>query len=231
MKRVAFIFVLLSIMLRAGTVPDDSRQLIVVSSNGWDESRGKLQRYEKRGKRWQKIGDVVFVELGRRGLAWGRGLHHIPKEATNIKQEGDKRAPAGVFELPFAFGVNSLDINYPYKKMDNFDKCVDDGLSVNYNKIVDSRKVPKDYKSYENMKLRSGLYDYGLFVAHNPKQIVGAGSCIFLHIKKGENRPTVGCSAMSKSEIKELILWLDKSKHPVLVQAPKEWINKLVSLD
>ena len=231
MKRAGLIFVMLSIMLGAVGVPSDSKQLIVVSSMGWDNSSAELQRYEMRAMRWVKVGGAIPVEIGRKGLAWGRGLHHIPSGAKNIKQEGDKRAPAGVFELPFAFGVNSLDISYPYRVMHEYDRCVDDGFSVNYNKIIDSRKVPQDYKSYEHMKLRSGLYDYGIFVAHNPKQITRGGSCIFLHIKKGDNRPTVGCSAMSRSQIKELIFWLDQTKHPVLVQAPKEWIGKLVKLD
>jgi D-alanyl-D-alanine dipeptidase len=112
--------------------------------------------------------------------------------------------------------------------MDRFSRCVDDPRSRSYNRIVDSRRVPVDYRSYERMKFPSGLYRYGIFVAHNPGRIPGAGSCIFMHIKRRDGKATVGCTAMSSGEIQRIIRWLDPAKHPLLVQAPREAIRGLL---
>jgi D-alanyl-D-alanine dipeptidase len=80
-------------------------------------------------------------------------------------------------------------------------------------------KFPKDY------------YKYGIVVNHNhideAGAIPGAGSCIFIHIKKV---PTAGCTVMSEQEMKEIIRWLDEKKHPLLVQGTVQEVKKLLSL-
>lgn len=225
--RIFSVLILSAGLLFAKELPVDTKQILLVSSREWSAPSGTLQRYEKIKNRWRKVGEPMSVELGRRGMAWGRGLHETPKSATNIKREGDKRAPAGVFRLPFAFGASSLKVAYPYKKMSSRNRCVDDSNSKYYNQIIDSTKVPKDYNSFEKMKLSSGLYDYGLFVAHNRDQVRYGGSCIFLHIKRGVQRPTVGCTAMSREQMVKIIKWLDIHKNPLLIQAPKSELDRL----
>ena len=69
-------------------------------------------------------------------------------------------------------------------------------------------KFPKDY------------YKFGIVVNHNhideKGAVPGAGSCIFMHIKKV---PTAGCTVMNEKEMKEIILnGLDADKDPLLVQ-------------
>jgi len=204
-----------------------SRQLLVVTTAKWSATSGLLQRYEKRAKKWQKIGSSIRVKVGKNGLAWGRGLHKIPKGSKRVKREGDGRAPAGIFTLPYAFGDRAYSIKYPYKKMSRKQHCVDDSRSRYYNQIIDSTKSKHDYKSFEYMKFASGLYSYGIFVNHNPKSRAMAGSCIFLHIQKPSGKPTVGCTAMSKLNIKNIIKWLDPKKKPLLIQAPKSEIDSL----
>ena len=78
------------------------------------------------------------------------------------------------------------------------------------------------------MKFPKNYYKYGLVVDHNPKAIPGAGSCIFMHIKKPNHIPTVGCTAMSETVMKSVLKWLDPSKHPLLIQAPKSEMKKLL---
>lgn len=204
-----------------------SKQVIVVTTAKWSANHGVLQRYEKRSGKWKAVGKQLAVKVGKNGLAWGRGLHKIPKGTKRIKREGDGRAPAGIFRLSYAFGDKSFDISYPYRRMSSKHHCVDDSRSKYYNRVIDSSKSKKDYKSFERMKFASGLYSYGLFVDHNPKQISKAGSCIFLHIKKVSGKPTVGCTAMSKPEIKALLRWLDPKKKPLLVQSPRSEMEKL----
>jgi len=227
MKRVVLSAILTLHILFAGALPVDSKQVLLVTSSSWSAPSGKLQRYELKNAKWVAVGKSISVELGRKGLAWGRGLHTIPKGTKRIKREGDKRAPAGVFRLPFVFGTKSPKIEYPYRKMSSVSRCVDDSRSVNYNRVIDSSKSAKDYNSYENMKLSNGLYDYGIFVEHNIEQVPQGGSCIFLHIRKGMGKPTVGCTAMDRDKIKELIVWLKPEKNPLLIQAPSSEIDRL----
>jgi D-alanyl-D-alanine dipeptidase len=206
----------------------DTKQLLVVTTKNWSTPNGLLQRYEKEGKSWHKAGKAINIKLGRNGLGWGRGLHTIPKDAKYIKKEGDGKAPAGIFKLKQAFGYAPFKVNYPYKVYKETDHCVDDVNSKFYNKIVDSTRVRADYQSFEHMKFPKDYYKYGIVVNHNhideAGAIKGAGSCIFIHIKKV---PTAGCTVMSESEMKEIIKWLDADKEPLLVQGTVEQVREL----
>jgi len=226
MARLIHLLVVLSVSLWA-EIPSESRQLLVVTTGSWKADHGMLQRYERAHKGWREVGRPVAVKVGKNGLAWGRGLHRIPKGSRRIKHEGDGRAPAGIFRLPYAFGERAISIRYPYHRMTSAHRCVDDSNSRYYNQIIDSRNAVQDYRSFERMKFASGLYSYGLFVAHNPRRLPKAGSCIFLHIKKPDGRPTVGCTAMAKEEIVTILKWLDPEKHPLLLQAPKGVVERL----
>ncbi|MEA1953945.1 MAG: L,D-transpeptidase family protein [Campylobacterota bacterium] len=208
----------------------DTKQLLVVSTKNWSTSNGFMQRYEKVEKSWQKVGKSIAIKLGRNGLGWGIGLHRTPKNAKYIKKEGDGKAPAGIFKLKQAFGYAQYSIAYPYTVYKRTDHCVDDVNSKLYNKIVDSKKIQKDYKSYEHMKLRTNYYKYGIVVDHNNiikgKSKKGAGSCIFIHIK---DKSTSGCTIMSEKEIKEILNWLDEASEPLLVQGVEKDIKMLIS--
>ena len=212
----------------AGNIPD-TKQLIVVSTKNWSTPNGTLQRYEKKNNAWHTVGKTISIKLGRNGLGWGRGLHTIPKDAKIIKKEGDGKAPAGIFTLKQAFGYTPFVVEYPYEVYKSTDHCVDDVNSKLYNKIVDSTKVKRDYKSKEHMKFPKNYYKYGIVVNHNhideAGAVKGAGSCIFIHIKKV---PTAGCTVMSESEMKEIIKWLDADKNPLLVQGTIDVVDGLI---
>jgi len=219
----------LSIFLTYANNIPKTEQLIIVTTKNWSTSNGKLQRYDKQGKNWHKVGKEISIKLGRNGLGWGRGLHTIPKGAKIIKQEGDGKAPAGIFTLKQAFGYNPFAVEYPYEVYKMTDHCVDDVNSKLYNKIVDSTKVKRDYKSKEHMKFPKDYYKYGIVINHNhideKGAIPGAGSCIFMHIKKV---PTAGCTVMNEGEMKEIIKWLDADKDPLLLQGTVENVDKLL---
>ncbi len=223
--------ILLSLTLLVATIQaqiPNTKQLIVVSTKNWSTPNGTLQRYEKTDA-WHKVGKAIDIKLGRNGLGWGIGLHSIPINAKYIKKEGDGKAPAGIFTLKQAFGYFPFVVDYPYEVYKSTDHCVDDVNSKLYNKIVDSNKVKKDYKSKEHMRFPKDYYKYGIVVNHNHIDEAGAkkgaGSCIFIHIKKV---PTAGCTVLSEDEMKEIIRWLDVSKNPLLVQGTVEVVNKLL---
>ncbi|MDQ7083569.1 MAG: hypothetical protein Q9M36_00955 [Sulfurovum sp.] len=209
----------------------DTKQLIIVSTQNWETSQGVLQRYERGDGQWYKVGKAIAIKLGRNGLGWGIGLHQTPRNAKIIKKEGDGKAPAGLFSLKQAFGYHPFSVEYPYTVYKSTDHCVDDIDSKRYNKIVDSTKAPIDYNSKEQMRFTKNYYKYGIVVNHNhideQGAVKGAGSCIFIHIKKV---PTAGCTVMNETQMKELIQWLDVKKQPLLLQGTVEVVNGLFTL-
>jgi len=210
-------------------IPQNTKQLLVVTTENWSTKDGKLQRFEKKDNHWVKVGKKLNVVIGRNGLGWGLGLHSIPKDAKYIKKEGDGKAPAGLFNLKNAFGYKptKFTMNFPYATYKTTDHCVDDSNSIWYNKIIDSTSIQKDYKSFEHMKLQNNLYKYGIVVNHNPSQKLQAGSCIFMHIKSKSGKGTAGCTAMKEEEITKVLEWLKEKDNPLLLQLPKEEQLKL----
>ncbi len=206
-----------------------STQMIVIITRDWDDSTGILYRYNryKLNEKWEKVGDIFPVTVGRMGLAWGRGLHGKVLNNGPVKHEGDGKAPAGIFRLSKIFGYASSDsvkwLNMPYLQVDSCSECVDDTNSIYYNTIIDDRNVKdRDWKSSEIMRLSDNEYEWGIFVENNSTpRLKGGGSCIFLHIWEDEGIPTSGCSAMKEENLIKILHWLNIDSFPVLVQLPK----------
>lgn len=163
--------------------------------------------------------------LGKKGLAWGLGLFGGNDSAPR-KMEGDNKVPAGVFRLGPAFGyapaAEAAWVKLRYVALTGESEGVDDPRSHYYNRLVERSKVARvDWQSSEKMRRNDDLYKWGIFVAHNPKAIPGAGSCIFLHIWRNQTSPTVGCTAMPEREMVALLHWLDPAARPALVQMPR----------
>ena len=202
-----------------------SRQLIVVTTRGWDDVPGVLRRFERRGARgaWARVGANVPVAVGRNGLGWGAGLVETGAAAGPRKREGDGKAPAGLFALGPAFGFaprrEAAWLRLPYTPLTPSVECVDDAASRRYNLIVDRAAAGGvDWNSSERMRSVEG-YRWGLVVRHNAAPpVAGRGSCIFLHVWAGPGRGTAGCTAMEEAGLRELLGWLDPQRGPLLVQ-------------
>ena len=70
-------------------------------------------------------------------------------------------------------------------------------------------------------------YRFGVFVDNNCSPVnSGKGSCIFLHNWDGPDDSTVGCTAMAPEYMKEIVLWLDSEKYPLLIQLPVKLYDK-----
>lgn len=208
----------------APTPLDAARQLIVVTTTGWDTTGGVLRRYERDldDRSWRAVGAAVPVVIGRTGLAWGDDT--LARAAGRpAKHEGDGRSPAGIFPLDTLFGfANTIaGLHMPYAPLTNASECVDDVASVHYNTVVNRGTVPRvDWKSAEPMR-RIEQYREGVIVGYNAAPVrAGRGSCIFLHIWAGPGTSTAGCTAMPASELAQIVRWLDTSRAPMLVQLP-----------
>lgn len=211
----------------ASPIEASVHQLIVVRAPSWSSSAGILKRYEREGGgEWRDTGDAVHVSLGRRGLAWGRGLHPAG-EAGPTKHEGDGRSPAGAFRLEHAFGyADALPEGargFPYLQGTQTTYCVEDVRSSHYNEIIDASRGKRSvWQRWSPLRRTDGLFRWGVVVQQNsPEVVVGAGSCVFLHIWRGEHVPTSGCTAMPAGAVEEILRWLEPTAAPVLVQLPE----------
>jgi D-alanyl-D-alanine dipeptidase len=54
------------------------------------------------------------------------------------------------------------------------------------------------------------------------------GSAIFIHVRRGENMPTLGCVALSEEEIRKVLAWLDPAAKPMAVIGTQAAITGLV---
>lgn len=207
---------------------DGSGQLIVVTSKHWDDIQGSAQRYERHGSTFEKVEGPFAVVLGKNGMGWGKGLLDTQQLQGPVKQEGDAKAPAGVFKLGTAFGYDvSAETRLPYLALTSTIECVDDSQSTRYNELVDGSTIAKDWNSSERMRRRDDLYRQGILIEHNTPASPAAGSCIFFHIWRGPTTPTRGCSAMAPADIARLFSWLDPRQSPLLVQLPEAQYEQL----
>lgn len=201
-----------------------NQQVVLVVTPDDEATKGELRRFEREPNgQWKEVGSAHDVMVGRSGLAWGRGMH--ASQEGQQKEEGDGKAPAGVFRLGEIFGYEppmDVTFNMPFVRSNEVLECVDDSESKAYNKLVDSIRVKKDWNSSEFMRRDDHQYKWGVVVHHNQAAVPKGGSCIFLHIWEEEGHPTAGCTSMKESDMLQLIHWLDKKKSPVLVQLPKD---------
>jgi D-alanyl-D-alanine dipeptidase len=214
---------------------DASDQIVVVVTPGWTSTTGTMQRFERatRASEWTPLDSAIPVVVGRTGIAWGVGFDGVSAEGPH-KHEGDGKAPAGVFPLDTAFGFASRDsmraVKLPYVQLLPTTDCVDDTASVNYNTVVDKTSVPRvDWNSAEHMR-EVAQYKIGVIVGYNAAPPVkGRGSCIFLHIWTGPVSHTAGCTAFDEAKLREVMMWLDPAKQPLLVQLTANDYAKLRS--
>jgi L,D-peptidoglycan transpeptidase YkuD (ErfK/YbiS/YcfS/YnhG family) len=205
-----------------------SRQMIIVTTDGWGADHGSLRAYERQGTTWVPIGTPSEVTVGKRGSAWGLGLHPVQHDGPT-KVEGDGRSPAGLFRVGEAFGYAETNgTALPYRGLTASDYCVDVTSSPYYNQLVDAKQVGEKAVDGATEPMRRDLhfkgdhaYRIGFVIEHNPEGHRGAGSCIFAHLWRSPTSPTAGCTAMTDETMEKLLAWLDPKKKPVFVLLPK----------
>lgn len=208
------------------------QQLVLVISSDWHANQGKQYRFERISNQWVQVGNKINVSLGRAGLAWGIGLH--PKQSGAKKQEGDGKAPAGIFSLGTAFGYfPKITTGLNYKQMTRNDYCIDVNGSPYYNQIISKADFGELAIQGSSEPMRRDIhlggdqvYKKGFIIEHNRQNISTKGSCIFSHIWKSPSSPTAGCTAMAEDNLDTLVQWLSKEKSPVYVALPQVEYHK-----
>lgn len=202
-----------------------ARRLLLVTVPALTSSAGTLRLFERVQPQadWRLVGAAEPVNVGSRGVAWGRPFRDLAGADEPIKIEGDRRTPAGIYAIgrPFGFAPSAL-AGYLQVQADSV--CVEDPSSPAYNTIV-SAKVIGRTKGLENMRA-TPRYRRGLFVDYPTDATDKAGSCIFIHIWKGPASGTSGCVTMPEHRVAALQKFTNQ--HPtVLVLVPQSALGKL----
>lgn len=176
-------------------------QLIIVSSEG---SQAEIYAYERDEKLvWSKAFPTAPGYVGKNGV-------------SENKREGDKKTPAGLFPILWAFG-NRPDpgCKLPYRQSTDKSYWVDDPSSQLYNQWVED-EGGRDWKSAEHIVSKGRSYDYAAVIGYNVSPVVpGAGSAIFLHVSS--DKPTSGCVSMAEDRLLEILTWLDPEMRPEIL--------------
>lgn len=216
-------------------VPDAARQLLVAVAPDWDSQRAAMQAYRRDGKNdpWRAVFTSDWpVLLGRNGLAWGRGVFSPPEDKLPRKMEKDGRAPAGIFALGALLGYATdppQGARWPYIQVGPYDAWIDDPRLPQYNEHVrvNPRQIPDWFES-QKMRLGDNAYKWLLEIRHNTSPArPGSGSAIFFHVRRGPDRPSIGCTTMSLEDLERMIIWLRPEARPYYVLLPREAYERL----
>jgi len=120
--------------------------------------------------------------------------------------ECDNKTPAGVFRFDSLFyrkdRLKKIKSKLPKKIIKKNMGWCDDTRSKYYNKLIRFPFI----LSAEKLWLNENIYDILLVINYNTKPVIKKkGSAIFLHIAKKNYKPTRGCIAISKKDMKQLI--------------------------
>lgn len=180
-------------------------QLILVLADG---SSCRLYTYEKDNEGiWTKV-------LGTSGHVGQNGV-------SSSKREGDKKTPAGIYRLGFAFGHDdNPNPDYPFRAISQGCYWVDDPNSRYYNQWVEG-DVERNWESAEDLNRIVTEYALAVVVEYNygADAVPGKGSAIFLHVG---DEATSGCIAIPKDDLVRILTWLDEDASPRIVIARDE---------
>jgi L,D-peptidoglycan transpeptidase YkuD (ErfK/YbiS/YcfS/YnhG family) len=198
---------------------DSSQIILAFPENSLNINTGKVYAFEMINE--QKIETVLYgakIVFGRNGL--------------DKEMEGDKKAPSGVFYVPFAFGTDVIgkDLKIEYRIVTEDDYWVDDTGSDDYNTWQTYEGDPKTkWNSFERLMIES--YRLAFVIDYNSEREKGKGSAIFFHVWKDSETYTSGCTAAEESTVFKLIKWFDIAKKPIIVQGTLEFFESEFEID
>lgn len=212
-----------------------TRQVIVVGAPRRHTSRALMRRFQWTARGWTQVGAATRAWLGSGGV--------VP-EAQRRQNTGT--TPAGVFTLPRAFGSGPGEgIRMPYHRITDTSYWPYDPRDPRTYNVLQTVRA-RHARWRDDGQWSERLVDYGrayrlaVVIGYNLPDVVyrdratgewrsrepantAKGGGIFLHVHRG--RPTAGCVAVSLSQMRETVGWLDPAAHPRIVIGTKKAIR------
>ncbi|CAH0344654.1 L,D-transpeptidase family protein [Bacillus sp. CECT 9360] len=189
------------------------KQVLAVTGNKTTDTKVSIKAYEFTYGEWRRALKPMAGVVGKNGLSAN-------------KVEGDGKAPMGIYSMGIAFGSQTkpAGMKWAYRKATKNDYWIDDYRSKDYNKWVTLTKAP----SVSHEKMTHPLYKYGAVINYNRYPVVKKkGSAIFLHIWRGPNSPTAGCTATDEKNVISILKWLNPDSKPHILISTTDHLEKI----
>lgn len=214
--------------LSAGQCPEplrSARQLVLVVASDMNTPTATLQTFTRKSRtaKWKPEGAPISTVVGSAGLGWGWPFRKLSQNGEPLKEEGDKRTPAGFYRFGRPFGFDKLPLHRYMQLEPDKQFCVDAATSPHYSRIIPHDKVTAEVSGERMWEI--DLYRRGLVIDYPTDRDAKAGSCIFLHVWKAADSPTVGCVATDEPEVAKLQDWI-KPKQAVIAILPASALDR-----
>ncbi len=156
------------------------------------------------------MAEIIFdiqtatVNIGGQDRVFGFGREGVV--AYDQGREGDAKTPLG--DYPLRFGFYRADrLPRPKTALTMHALSPDDGWCDDPNHPAYNRWVKRPFAtSHETLWRNEGVYDVVLVMGHNDSPPVsGFGSAVFIHIRRPDHRPTLGCLALAPKDMLDLL--------------------------
>lgn len=190
-------------------------RLIIVTVPTMDGTKATMRTFVRKSpaSSWKPEGTPESAVVGANGIGWGGPFIHLARRGEPIKQEGDKRTPAGLYRLGATFGFDKSDRPGHLQLKPEAHFCVHDTRSAHYGRIMERSKAGEKTEG-ENMA-SVPLYRRGIVIEYPPLRRSKAGSCVFLHVWGGDGVGTAGCVGLPEERVKHLQEWIE-GRHAVI---------------
>jgi L,D-peptidoglycan transpeptidase YkuD (ErfK/YbiS/YcfS/YnhG family) len=214
------------------TISPGVRQLITVTSEGWNDTWASLRFWHRKaGGRWHSS-RPIRARIGYGG--WTRALRRVQSTGTT---------PAGLFRVRSAFGsLPDPGTRLDYRRFDSNDWWPyepRDPATYNVYQYAKARQTRWRPDYAEHLRRYRQQYGYAVVIGFNlpsgisysPKRHqwvaqrrsdVSRGGGIFLHVHNGN--ATAGCVAIDKDSLRSIISWLRPARHPRIVMGPRSYV-------
>jgi L,D-peptidoglycan transpeptidase YkuD (ErfK/YbiS/YcfS/YnhG family) len=199
---------------RLRTLPPETRQVVIVSTDSFASNMAVLETYTKVGDGWQAPFAPMAARIGQAGFA-------------DRKAEGDLKTPTGVYPLNgMMYGIAANPgVTFGYHQLVQDDWWNENPSSLGYNTFFHG---PNPGGASEALWTISPQYRYFAVINYNVPVVPGnppLGSGIFLHVMN-PGKATAGCVSLAESELLAVLRWLDPASAPRMVLAPRTVLNR-----
>lgn len=201
------------------TLPADTRQVILVTGNGYSTTYATLETFTLVGGRWLPVSAPLPARIGSKGFS----DDHV---------EGVPTTPTGVYAIgPTMYGIAANPgVRYPYHRLVTNDWWNENPESPAYNTFQHTSTNPGGWS--EALWTEKPAYTHFAVITYNmppnvPKPVPYAGSGIFLHeFSTAGGNATAGCVSMSHDHLVGVLRWLDPKTNPRIVICPTQNLSR-----
>jgi L,D-peptidoglycan transpeptidase YkuD (ErfK/YbiS/YcfS/YnhG family) len=199
---------------RLRTLPARTRQVVIVSADGFDTSHATLSAFARTDGRWRPAFGPMAARLGVNGFA-------------DAKVEGDNATPTGVYGFgPTMYGIAAdPGLRYPYHRLVPNDWWNENPATPGYNTF---QHGPDPGGASEALWTTAPQYDHFAVITYNIPVVAAdppRGSGIFLHVMV-PGRATAGCVSLAEPDLLRVLRWLDPAARPRVVLAPASELDR-----